>query len=87
MRHLILALLLVPGLAFAADAAATPAKKDEAPAACAKCADHMAKCADCTAAKVDGKLGCAKCLVAAKDCPECKKAGEKAAEVKPADKK
>jgi hypothetical protein len=84
MRHLLLALLLVPAFAFAADAAtAVEAKKDAAPAVCAKCAAAMEKCADCAKAKADGKLGCAKCLAAVKDCPDCKKAGEKAAE-KPA---
>ncbi len=83
MRHFLLALLLAPAIAFAADAAPAPVKA-AAPAACTKCADHMAKCADCTVAKADGKTaGCVKCLAAAKDCADCKKAAEKAAE-KPA---
>jgi hypothetical protein len=43
MRHFLLALLLAPAIAFAADAAPAPAKV-EAPAACTTCTEHMAKC-------------------------------------------
>ncbi len=76
MRHLFAALLLIPALAFAADAAAeAPAKAVN----CDKCAAVMVKCPDCTAAKAaDPKVAaCAKCLAKAKECADCKKAAEK----------
>ena len=77
MRSLLTALLLIPALAFAADAAPAP-KKDATN--CPKCTAVMEKCADCaTAKKADPKAAaCAKCIAAAKECADCKKLAPKA---------
>ncbi len=81
MRHLFAALLLIPALAFAADAAAPAAKAT----VCEKHAAVEKACADCKAAKAaDPKaVACAKDLAAEKECADCKKLAPKAAE-KPA---
>ncbi len=88
MRHLFAALLLIPALAFAADAAPSPKKEAccaDGTTCCEKHTAAAAKCADCKTAKAADAtaVACAKCLAAIKECADCKKLAPKAAE-KPA---